>query len=179
MKHQSLRRHLHHNNLAACICHTPEILLYGIRLRRGIASRDHFVPDDHLNGADQSHLISGRFQNRLHHIGGSGLALRTCDTDDLHLIRGITKISSGNERHGVAGILHLNHRHILRCFHFILHHQNLGSLFHYIRNVLVPVCHRTLDAEKQRTLLHLSGVIYHVLYLNVYTSLQTFVRNVF
>ena len=179
VKHQSLGGNFHNHTVTAGFCHLMEIFLNHIRLRCCVLCRNHFVTDDRFNGSDQSHFISGIFQNRFYHIRSGCFSFCSCDTDCFQFLCGMSEICGRNKRHRISCIFHKNDCHIFRCFHSFFHDQNLCSFCNYIRHKFMAIHHCTADTDKKRALFYFPGIINHIFYFLVCTALKTCIFQLF
>ncbi|MPN22885.1 hypothetical protein SDC9_170270 [bioreactor metagenome] len=62
------------------------------------------VSDHGIDGGDEPHLFTGRFENMIDQIGGGGLAVRTRNSDDGHFSGGKIIKGSGQIGHGFARV---------------------------------------------------------------------------
>ena len=161
VKHQALRGYLHHHTVAACVRHSAEILLDDIRFRRGIGGGNGFIPYNGFNRSDQPHLISRVFQDRFHHISGSGFALGSGNTDRLQLLRRISEPCGRDKSHGVTGIFHTDHCDVRRNLNIFLHHKSFYPFCKDVGNKLMSVRDRAPDTDEEGTLPGLPGIVYH------------------
>ena len=142
-------------------------------MRRG----NHLLPDNRLDRTHESNFISSLFQNIFHKICCRRLSLRPCHTDNLHAFRWIAKIVCRDKRHRITGVLHLDHRDAGSCRkrYLLTDHKHRSPFVHCLcrRCVSVKIC--TLYAYKKTVLRNLSGVVYHLRYLNICTAFDTFI----
>ena len=156
-----------------------KIFLYHIGFRCRVGCRDMFLSDNSLNGADQTNLISGILKDGFHHIGCGCFSLGSGDTDGFELFCRMSEPCCGNKGHGVAGILYLDHCHILRCLHRFFHDKCLRTLCHNIRYEFMSIHNRTSDADKKAPFFYFTGIIYNRRNLLLCTSLKAFVFKMF
>jgi hypothetical protein len=175
VQHQPLGGHFHDHAVAANLHHLRKIFVDGVGFRGGIGRRNLFLPDNRLNSADQPHLVSHVLQDGFDHIGGGGLAFGSGDADDLQFFRRIAEICGGHEGKPIAGILHPYDGHMPGHIHLFFHNQGRSALLCNLPGKSVAVRDRPADADKNRPLLHLPGIVDQCGDLRLVTALYRFV----
>ena len=138
-----------------------------------------FFSDNRLDSSDKTYLVSSILKDGFYHIGGCGFSFCSCDSDGFQFLCRMSEPCSGNKRHGITGILHLNYRYIRRSFYRFLHNKSSGSLCHNIRHKFMSVYYSAPDADKKASLFHFTGIINNRRNFLVCTSLKTFVFKMF
>ena len=175
MLHQRLGGYLHHHRVAALLHHPRKIGLEHIGFRRGVLRMDMGVPDDHLDGAHQSHLQPRVFQNGLHQISGGGFSLCPGDADGFQLRSRMVEPGRRQKGQRVARAFHLQNQNfaILRHLHRLLYHQNGRSLRNRLcrRRMSVKIC--PFDADEKAVLRNFSGIVNQSRNLLIQSGFQT------
>ena len=179
--HKSLGRNLHNHCITTGLNHLCKIFLQNIRLRCCVKRRDFLLTDNGFNGAHQTNLHTGIFQNGFHHIGGRSFAFGSCDTDDLHFIGRMIKISRRNKSHGIAGIFYFNYGYItaLRRLYILGYHKADSTFFNHFRCHRVTVKISAFNADKKCSRRYLTGIIAHCSNFSVYTAAYTLICKLF
>ena len=176
VKLKPLRRHFHHNNIAALFLHLPEILLKQEGFRRGIVRGNMLISYDCLNCSHKPYLIACSFQDRLDQVSGSGLSLSAGNADHLQPVSRMSEISGRNIGHGISAVLYPDHRNITfrRQLHILLHHQRRRSRLCRLPGKLMPVGLITADTDKHTSRFELTGIINHLFNFTLHVSPSTF-----
>ena len=173
MKHQRLGGNLHDHTVTSCVHHLSEIFLNHIRFRCGIDCRNGFLADNRLDGSNQSHMISGIFQNRFYHISGRRFSFGSGHTDGLQLSGRMSEISRGDTRQSIPGVRYLNHRDVLRHIYILFHHKGCRAFVCHFPGERMTVNNSTSNTYKQIFRLHLSGIVHHIRNVKICAPLTT------
>ena len=139
------------------------------------------VSYDCLDRPHQASLISRTLQNRSDQIGSRCLALCPGNADHFQPVCRMPEIRSRNKRHGIPGILHLDHRNItvLWHFHIFLHYQRRRSLLNGFGRKTVSVGIVSANTNEQAVLYNLPGIIHYLTDFLIYGSFYTLISNSF
>lgn len=179
MKHQSLGGYFHHCTVTAFIQHLPQVFLHQKRFRCGIGRRDHGISDDCLDGSDQTHFVTGIFQNGFYHVSRCGFSFCSGDSDHTQLISRIIIVGCCHKCHRIPAVLYLDYCHILRHFYRFFHNNCLRSLSGYTFCKCMTIHNGTTDTDKKRTFLCFSGIRNDFLYFLIESALQTCIFQTF
>ena len=174
---EPLRRRLHHDHLAACILHLPEISLQCGGFRRRVRRGDHFVPYDRLDRPDKPDLIASLLQYVFDEICRRRLSLCACHTDDLHAVSRISIKVRRYKRHRIPGVRNPDHSDLgpVPKLHLMIDHQHRRAFAHRLCHRRMPVKLCAVYAYKKTALCNLSGVIYHLRYRDIRAALDALV----
>ena len=167
IQHKRLGGHLHHDRLHAVIRHFAQRFLQRKRLRRRIVRRPVYLMPGGLDGADQSDIHSGPFQNGAHQVCGCGLSLRAGNADHLQLFSRMPVKGCRHQCHSAPRRLHTNQHQII-CgrpirrpyrINLMLNKDGRGSGGRHLRNIAVPVRLCSANGKKQDSPASMSGIV--------------------
>ena len=138
----------------------------------------------HAVGADHADLVTCGFQHGLDHVGGGGLALGAGHANHRHFQRGTAKIGGGKQRHGVTGVLELDHGHIRQSGQHlggqvVLDGQHGSAFGGNVRGVIMAVPLGADDADKQTAWRYLAGIIVNVSHFGIQAALNKCIVQIF
>ena len=138
----------------------------------------------HAVGADHADLVTCGFQHSLDHVGGGGFALGAGHANHRHFQRGTAKIGGGKQRHGVTGVLELDHSHIRQSGQHlggqvVLDGQHSGAFGGNVRGVIMAVPLGADDADKQTARRYLAGIIVNVSHFGIQAALNKCIVQIF
>ena len=147
--HQPLAGNLHHQRVAACIHHIPEVLLQFIALRGGVRQLGKKARVFHTGGAHHAHLAACRCQNRADHMCRGGFAFGSGHADHGHFLGRVAEKVCAHQGQTQLCVLHLQHGHPFgQLLQVMLDQQGLRALFHRLGSHIVAVAAVAADAHK-------------------------------
>ena len=154
---QRMGGYLHHHKVHAFILHLAQDALQIHAFRRRPLRVDDAFPDQVADGSDQADFPAALLSDRLEHVGGAGLSVRSRYPDDAHPARGVSIKRSRHLRHGDARVFHDHLRHGQRKFPF--HHKRRRACSHRLRCVSMAIGKRADDAAEHIALPDLAGIV--------------------
>ena len=176
---ERMRRNLHAHMGDLFFCHLPEQTLQIDDIRCGIVRRQLLIPDQGMDGADDTGLVAHLLKDMAHDMGRGGLAIRPRKGDHAHLARRIVKEKRYHIFHRFSGICHIDDSDPFRCLHLLGSHDGFRPQLHSRVHEFVSIHMRSLEAKEKAPLFHLTRVRCHIQDLNICSAFRAQDRRCF
>ena len=185
VQHQGLGGDLHDRAVHARFDHFPQIFLDHVGLGRGVGGGNVLLPDDRLDGPDETHAVARVLEDGAHHVGSGGLALGPRDADHRDLLCRIAEPGGRGVREAHPGVRDRDDGHLfgkcqsLRQRMAFLHHHSGRSRGNDLGKVAVAVAHGSRDGDEEAALSRSARIIDHIFDITVRVSLHAGPRKTF